>query len=112
MAIAATWDQLPMPVAAPATNRPIRAGRKRISSRTGWTSIIRRSSRCHSASAAVQALAHVASPGTASARRVSWSTSSRASCLSSPTIASAPAAEAVVTVTEARPNSRANAPSS
>ena len=56
-------------------------------------------------------LAHVASPGTASARRASRSTSSRASVLSRAAISSAPAADAVVTVTEASPNIRLKAPS-
>ena len=92
----------------------ISTGRKRITSRIGWTSSIRGSSRCHSASrrtgpgpAAVIRLDHVASPSTASALIVSSSTSRRATSLSSPTISSAPAADAVVTVTVASPNSRA-----
>ena len=56
-------------------------------------------------------LGHVASPSTASAFRVSSSTSRCASALSRPSILSAPAADAVVTVTVARPKSRDSAPS-
>ena len=53
----------------------------------------------------------MASPGTVSALSVSSSARRRASCLSSAAIWSAPAAEAVVTVTLASPNSRSSAPS-
>ena len=113
----------------PASSRPSSTGRKRISSRIGCTRSISRSRRCHSRLSTsgsaygltggscwlvrrrVGCLRHVASPGIASALRVSSSTRLRARSRSSPAISSAPAADAVVAVTEANRNSREIAPS-
>ena len=117
----------------PASSRPSSTGRKRISSRMGCTRSISRSRRCHSrlshhrvgvrvdrqhlvlagllVGRLVRCLRHVASPGIASALRVSSSTRLRARSRSSPAISRAPAADAVVAVTEANRNSREIAPS-
>ncbi len=114
----------PPPDAVPATSRPSSAGRKRSTSRIGCTSSIIGSSRCHSRlstsgspygltcgltgccscccwAGLVGCRGHVASPGIASALRVSSSTRLRARSRSRPAISSAPAAEAVVAVTDA-----------
>ena len=96
----------PLPVDHRRRGRPLR---RRRAGPGGWGDRLAHvpwSARCSTAS-----LAHVASPGTASARRASCSTSSRASVRSRAAISSAPAAEAVVTVTDASPNIRLNAPS-
>ena len=93
--------------------KPISTGRKRITSRTGCTSSIRGSSRCHSASRRSRPAPAAGRrrsgsitwrrPRTASALSVSSSTSRGRASWSSPAISSAPAAEAVVTRDRGQP---------
>ena len=100
----------------PSTKMPISTGRNLISSLTGCTSSIRASRRRHSASRGTGGaddflgrVGHVASPASASVRRVRSATSRSATSLSIALIVNGPAADAVVTVTEARPSTRPTA---